>query len=195
MTTTFHAGYARTFTPPHRCSPRPTDLSLVQNTTQQPSVMQNDPVRAERANVFDVGVVQKVMPGLELGVDAYYKQAKNLIDDGHFGAAYVLTAFNYEKGENVGVELSAKYTDGGFQAYGNLAWARQIATNPISNQFLFDNATPLDSTRRPDRIPVPADPLCLYRPRPVVDRLGRRLLSVLRAGRHRRHGRHDFVLG
>lgn len=144
-TTTFHAGYARTFTPPSQVLAAPTDLSLVQNTTQQPSVMQNDPVRAERANVFDIGVVQKVIPGLEVGVDAYYKQAKNLIDDGQFGAAYVLTAFNYEKGENAGVELSAKYTDGGFQAYGNLAWAKQIATNPISNQFLFDNSTPLDT--------------------------------------------------
>ena len=102
-------------------------------------------MRAERANVFDVGVVQKVVPGLDVGVDAYYKRAKNLIDDGQFGAAYVLTAFNYEKGENIGVELSAKYTNGGFQAYANLAWARQIAINPVSNQFLFDNSTPLDT--------------------------------------------------
>src|SRR4029077_9423175 len=30
-----------------------------------------------------------------------------------------------------------------FQAYGNIAVARQIATDPVSNQFLFDNATPL----------------------------------------------------
>jgi outer membrane receptor protein involved in Fe transport len=80
---------------------------------------------------------------LEVGVDAYYKTATNLIDDGQFGAAYVLTAFNYAKGENVGVELSAKYKQDGFQAYANLAWAQQKATNPVSNQFLFDNSTPL----------------------------------------------------
>jgi hypothetical protein len=52
--------------------------------------------------------VQQVLPGLEVGVDAYYKKATNLIDDGQFGAAYVLTAFNYAQGENVGVELSAE---------------------------------------------------------------------------------------
>ena len=121
----------------------PTNLALVQNTTKQPSVNLDSPVRAERADVYDVGVVQQVLPGLEASVDAYYKKAKNLIDDGQFGQAFVLTAFNYAQGENVGVELSTKYKNGPFQAYGNIAVARQIATDPISNQFLFDNATPL----------------------------------------------------
>ena len=142
-TTTFHAGYARTFTPPEQVLAAPTDLALVQGTTQQPSVPFGDPVRAERADIYDVGVVQQVLPGLEVGVDGYYKRATNLIDDGQFGQAFVLTAFNYAKGENVGVELSAKYKSGGLQGYANLAWARQKATDPVSNQFLFDNATPL----------------------------------------------------
>ena len=84
-----------------------------------------------------------MLPGLEVGIDGYYKRATNLIDDGQFGQAFVLTAFNYAKGENVGVELSAKYQSGGLQGYANLAWARQKATDPVSNQFLFDNATPL----------------------------------------------------
>ena len=142
-TTTFHAGYARTFTPPEQVLAAPTNLALVQGTTQQPSVPLEGQVRAERADVYDIGVVQKVLPGLEVGIDGYYKRATNLIDDGQFGAAYVLTAFNYAQGENIGVELSSKYKSGGFQAYANLALARQKATNPVSNQFLFDNATPL----------------------------------------------------
>ena len=36
--TTFHAGYARTFTPPEQVLAAPTNLALFQNTTQQPSV-------------------------------------------------------------------------------------------------------------------------------------------------------------
>jgi outer membrane receptor protein involved in Fe transport len=142
-TTTFHAGYARTFTPPEQVLAAPTNLALVQGTTQEPSVMLNSPVRAERADVYDVGVVQQVLPGLEVGVDAYYKKATNLIDDGQFGAAFVLTAFNYAQGENVGIELSARYKQDSFQAYANLALAQQKAINPVSNQFLFDNSTPL----------------------------------------------------
>ena len=142
---------ARRFTPatracsrrPRRCSPRRPIWRWSPNTTQQPSVPIDDPVRAERADVYDVGVVQQILPGLEAGVDAYYKKATNLIDDGQFGAAYVLTAFNYAQGENAGVELSTKYKSGSFQAYGNLAVARADSDQPVSNQFLFDNATPL----------------------------------------------------
>ena len=89
--------------------------------------------------MFDVGVVQKIypVPGLEVGVDGYYKIARDLLDDGQFGAAYVLNGFNYERGENLGLELKSTYTNGNFRAYGNVAWAKQIATNIVSNQFLF----------------------------------------------------------
>ncbi len=137
--TTFHAGYARNFTPPSQVLAAPTNLALVQGTTQQPAVAQNDPVRPERSHVFDIGVDQKIhaIPGLELGIDAYYKTARDLLDDGQFGAAYVLTAFNYDRAENMGLELKSSYTNGNFRIYGNLAWAKQIATNIVSNQFLF----------------------------------------------------------
>src|SRR6202047_80593 len=58
--TTFHAGYARTFTPPPQVVAAPVNLALVQGTSQQPLVSQNDPVLPERAHVFDVGVGRKV---------------------------------------------------------------------------------------------------------------------------------------
>jgi outer membrane receptor protein involved in Fe transport len=148
--TTFHAGYARYFTPPSLVLAAPTNLALVQGTTQQPGFVQGmplpqgvipaDPVLPERSHYFDIGVTQKIhaIPGLEVGVDAYYKIARDLLDDGQFGAAYVLTAFNYERGENEGIELKATYNNGNFNAYGNIAIAKQIATNVVSNQFLFD---------------------------------------------------------
>jgi outer membrane receptor protein involved in Fe transport len=139
--TTFHAGYSRNFTPPEQVLAAPTNLALVRNTTAQaPAGSANDPVLPERSNVFDVGVVQKIyaIPGLEVGLDAYYKTATDLLDDGQFGQAYVLTAFNYARGFNEGVELKASYTNGNLHLYGNLAWARQIATDVVSNQYLFD---------------------------------------------------------
>jgi outer membrane receptor protein involved in Fe transport len=136
--TTFHAGYARNFEPPPLVLAAPTNLALVQGTTQQPAVSANDPVQPERSNVYDIGVDQKVLPGLMVGVDAYYKTARDLLDDGQFGAAYVLTAFNYDHATNVGVELKANYSNGNFSAYGNIAWAKQTASNVVSNQYLFD---------------------------------------------------------
>jgi outer membrane receptor protein involved in Fe transport len=142
--TTFHAGYARNFTPPQQVIAAPTNLALVTPptapaNTQTPEVPLNSPVLPERSHVFDAGVVQKIypIPGLEVGVDGYYKIAQDLLDDGQFGAAYVLNGFNYANGENIGLELKATYTNGNFRAYGNLAWAKQIATNIVSNQFLF----------------------------------------------------------
>jgi outer membrane receptor protein involved in Fe transport len=153
--TTFHAGYARYFTPPVLVEAVPANIAAFNNTTGAPPAGQPaDPVLPERSHYFDAGVVQKFSLGcsgpssrdcatLELGVDGYYKTAKDLLDDGTFGQALVLSAFNYAKGINEGVEFSAKYANGNFQAYGNLAVAQQKATNVVSNQYLFDNTTPL----------------------------------------------------
>jgi outer membrane receptor protein involved in Fe transport len=138
--TTFHAGYSRNFTPPEQVLAAPTNLALVANTTAQPGVTTNDPVQPERSNVYDIGVDQKIypIPGLTVGVDAYYKTATDLLDDGQFGAAYVLSAFNYAYAQNTGVEFKANYTNGNLRLYGNVAWARQRATQVVSNQYLFD---------------------------------------------------------
>jgi outer membrane receptor protein involved in Fe transport len=138
--TTFHAGYARNFTPPPQVVAAPVNLALVQNTTQQPAVPLQDPVLPERSHVFDVGVVQKILPvpGLVVGIDGYYKLARDLLDDGQFGAAYVLSGFNYDRANNLGLELTTSYTNGNFKIYGNLAWARQLGTDIVSNQYLFD---------------------------------------------------------
>jgi outer membrane receptor protein involved in Fe transport len=153
--TTFHAAYARYFTPPVLVEAAPANIALFNNTTGAPNAGQPaDPVLPERSHYFDAGVVQKIPFGcyggashdcssLEIGLDAYYKIAKDLIDNGQFGQALVLSAFNYQKGINEGVELSLKYTNGNFQGYGNLAVAQQRATNVVSNQYLFDNTTPL----------------------------------------------------
>jgi outer membrane receptor protein involved in Fe transport len=152
--TTFHAGYARFFTPPVLVEAAPANVALFANTTGAPPGAGTSPVLPERSHYFDAGVVQKIPFGcygptprdcsnLEVGLDAYYKLARDLIDNGQFGQALVLSAFNYQKGINEGIELSLKYTNGYFQAYANLAVAQQRATNVVSNQFLFDNTTPL----------------------------------------------------
>ena len=150
--TTFHAGYARYFTPPVLVEAAPTNIALFNNTTGAVSGG-TDPVLPERSHYFDAGVDQKIpfkcysagdkdCPTLDLGLDAYYKIAKDLIDNGQFGQALVLSAFNYAKGYVEGIEFSAKYHAGNFQAYANLAVGEERAINPVSNQYLFDNVTP-----------------------------------------------------
>ena len=135
--TIFHAGYARYFTPPELALSAPSPTGLYANTTLAPDQDLSNPVKPERSHYFDVGVTQRVLPGLDLGVDGYYKIAKNLLDDGQFGQALVLTAFNYDHAYNEGVEFKANYANGGFRAYGNVAVAKQEAKQVSSNQYLF----------------------------------------------------------
>ncbi len=152
--TTLHAGYARYFTPPVMVEEAPFNPALFDGTTGGASNDGNSPVLPERSHYFDAGVDQKIPFGcytadvkdcstLDLGLDAYYKIATDLIDNGNFGQALVLSAFNYAKGVVQGVEFSAKYRSGNFQAYGNLAVSQEKATDVVSNQYLFDTATPL----------------------------------------------------
>jgi outer membrane receptor protein involved in Fe transport len=135
--TTFHAGYARYFSPPPQILSARPSLALYANTTQQPEIPFASPVRPERSHYIDIGVDQRILPGLDVGVSAYFKRARNLLDDGQFGQALVLSGFNYDTAYNTGVELKAKYESGNFRAYGNLAWGRQRARFVISNQYLF----------------------------------------------------------
>jgi outer membrane receptor protein involved in Fe transport len=137
--TSIHAGYARYFTPPMQAQATPTNLALFNNTTQQPVINAEDPVQPERSHYFDVGVDQKILPGLTVGADAFLKLASDLIDDGQFGQAVVLTQFNYARGYSEGIEFKAKYYNDGFTAYANLLTSRAKAINVVSNQYLFDD--------------------------------------------------------
>jgi outer membrane receptor protein involved in Fe transport len=136
-TTTAHAGYANYFTPP------PFDLASMQsinqfsNTSGAAPSSGNSSLKAERAQYFDVGVTQEIMTGLKVGIDAYYKYSRNLLDEGQFGAPVILTPFNYHVGYNKGVELTTSYGNGPFSYYGNLAIATQKAEQITSAQFNF----------------------------------------------------------
>jgi outer membrane receptor protein involved in Fe transport len=112
----------------------------------------------ERAHVVDAGFVQQLLPqcpaisgamptkapvaaancpSLEVGGRVYYKWARDLLDDGQFGQAYALTAFNYDRGQNYGTELTFRFRYGGFSADTSWAYALQHATQVVSNQTLF----------------------------------------------------------
>ena len=139
--TTIHAGYARYFTPPYQAQATQSNVALFANTTNQPDQFTADPVKPERSHYFDAGVDQTVLPGLTMGIDAYYKMAKDMLDDGQFGQAVVLTQFNYARGYSEGAEFKLKYHNGNFNAYANFAYNITRAIDVESNQYLFDMAT------------------------------------------------------
>jgi outer membrane receptor protein involved in Fe transport len=138
--TTLHAGYSRYFTPPPVENVPGSTVQEFVGTSNQSSVTQDDPVKAERSNYFDAGITQKIGTGLQLGLDGYYKRAKNQLDDGLFGQTLILSAFNYAEGEVYGLELSGSYSTGGFTTYLNLAHSVAKGEDWDSAQFLFDPA-------------------------------------------------------
>ena len=81
---------------------------------------------------------QQAFAHLTVGLDAYYKYAHDLLDEGQFGAPIILTPFNYKMGINKGVELTTDYNVGNFTFYGNLAIANQLAKGIKSAQFNFN---------------------------------------------------------
>jgi outer membrane receptor protein involved in Fe transport len=135
--TALHIGYSRYFVPPPFEALTPTSIAKFLGTTAAPAVTQDDTVRAERSNYLDAGISQVVVPGLTIGVDAYYKQSKNLIDEGQFGAPIILTAFNYAHGQQSGVEWTGSYDRGPLSFYANLSYSRAIGKDINSAQYNF----------------------------------------------------------
>jgi outer membrane receptor for ferrienterochelin and colicin len=135
--TGLHAGFSRYFSPPPQELAAQSSIDLYTGTTNAPAVPVSDAVRAERASYYDLGVAQKLSAVLTVGLDGYYKQVTNLLDEGQFGQALILTPFNYAHGYQEGVELSATYNDSTWSGYLNLAIARAKANDIISGQSTF----------------------------------------------------------
>ena len=135
--TTFHIGYARNFTPPPQELIGAPTISLFNGTAKQSQIATADPVRAEREHYFDAGLEHRFAGGFKLAIDSYYKIKRNLLDEGQFGSALVLSPFNYAKGYAWGVELSASYTHGPLDLYANVARGKEKGKDIVSSQYFL----------------------------------------------------------
>ncbi len=138
--TTWHAGYARYFTPPPTELVSSNDLALFAGSTNAATGL-NSQVKSERDDYLDAGVIHQLTQTVNVGVDTFYKQSKNTLDEGQFGPALLMTPFNYAQGEIYGVELTGNYKSEHASAYANLARTVSKARDIISSQYLFDQAT------------------------------------------------------
>jgi hypothetical protein len=136
--TTFHTGYARYFTPPPLENVDQSTITKFAGTTNESAITLDSPVKSERANYFDAGVTQRIGAGFQIGLDGFYKHARNILDEGQFGQALILSSFNYRTGEIYGGELTASYQHGGFYSYLNIGVEHATGEHVNSAQFLFD---------------------------------------------------------
>ena len=135
--TKLHAGYARYFTPPPLELEQNVNPAIYNYTTGATEITQNSPTKAERSNYYDVGVTHNFSTELQVGWDNYYKTARNQLDDGTFGAAPIVTPFNYKLGQVGGSELTIDYKKGGFSSYVNVAYSHAVGKQWSSDQFQF----------------------------------------------------------
>ena len=138
--TTLHAGYSRYFTPPDFELVSASTVTRFNGTTNQSEVTQDSPVQPERSDYFDIGVTQRLTPALTVGLDAYYKIARNLLDEGQFGTALIYTPFNYQYGRVYGLEFTTNYKQGNVSAYLNVAYSKAQGKDVDSAQFNFSAA-------------------------------------------------------
>jgi outer membrane receptor for ferrienterochelin and colicins len=135
--TTVHVGYSRYLSPPPFELVGTETVSKFVNTTAAPLSPQAASPLPEQANYYDIGAQQKISDQFTVGLDSYYKQSHNLIDEGQFGAPIILTPFNYTYGKQYGLELTNNFTAQNLSAYLNLSWQYAHGKDIDSAQFNF----------------------------------------------------------
>lgn len=116
-----HAGYARYYvSPPLGDEGQPSDGRL----------------RGESDDYVDVGAEQK-LGDLKIGIDGYWRSARNLLAERRWDFAPVGEAFNYRRTRLRGVELLVTYAEGPVTAWSNLSIASATGRDIVSGQSLF----------------------------------------------------------
>lgn len=136
--TKIHAGFARYFTPPPTSAISQTNRQSFDNTSNASESEENSKAKAERTSYYDIGIAHQFSPNLNLAIDGYYKDIKNMIDEHQFGNSLIYTPFNYAKGKVYGLEFKGDYRKENFSSYVNFATQRGYGQNIISGQYLHD---------------------------------------------------------
>lgn len=135
--TKIHAGYARYFSPPPAELISSQDAAKFEHTSGAPASNFSGNPAPERSNYFDAGVLQEVLPGLNVAIDGYLKLARDLIDEGQFGPAIIYSTFNYHRGRVYGAELTSSYSRKDLSLYANFAYSVAQGIGIESGQFNF----------------------------------------------------------
>jgi outer membrane receptor protein involved in Fe transport len=134
---TLHAGFSRYFVPPDLETENPVNPLLFNGTSGATPVTTNSPVLPERSSYYDVGATYAITDAWQVGLDSYYTDVQNMIDEGQFGQAFIFSQFNYAYGQIKGLEFTTSYKKDKLMTYLNGALSNSIAKNVVSSQFNF----------------------------------------------------------
>lgn len=137
--TTIHLGYARYFIPAPVEDPGESPGDLATTSARLPGNV-NSAVLPETDDYYAIGAQQK-LGSWTFGVEAYWREASNLLDDVQLAGTYRTIAFNYAHGRTRGIELTATYTAQRLSAWANIAVAEAHGRQIVSNQAYFPLTT------------------------------------------------------
>ena len=139
--TTLHTGYARYFKVPPFDQVALETVQKSKNTTNAAPVNSgNDKIEAETDDYFDAGVRQRVVEGVNVGVDSFYKFGHDQLDLAQLAGSVVTAPLNYRKSRAWGSDFSLTLERNGLSAYLNFSYAVLQAQKISAGAFLADDA-------------------------------------------------------
>jgi outer membrane receptor protein involved in Fe transport len=137
-----HAGYARYFKVPPFDQVALETVQKFKNTTNAAPVNSgNDKIEAETDDYFDVGVRQRIIEGLNAGVDGFYKFGHDQLDLAQLAGSVVTAPLNYRTSRAWGSDFSLTLERSGLSAYFNFSYAVLQAQKITAGAFLADDAS------------------------------------------------------
>jgi len=134
--TTFHAGVARYFQVPSFEGISPRAPGAFSGTTGGGPPGITSPLTEDDWE-WDLGVVQKILPGLTVSLDGFYEYTRHYLDAGQFGVVPIFAPFNYHHGNVWGGEAAIDFRIDNFSAYTNVTLAKNYQTGVATGQFNF----------------------------------------------------------
>ena len=133
--TTVHLGYAR-YVQPAPIEDGSDDAAALALTSAALPGPHSTALRPETDDYYDLGA-QRKLGNLTLGIDAYWRQASNLLDEVQLAGSYRSVTFNYGSGRIRGIELTATYAARRLSAWANLGIGDARGRQIVSNQAFF----------------------------------------------------------
>jgi outer membrane receptor protein involved in Fe transport len=139
--TTLHAGYARYFkVPPFDQVALETVQKFKDTTNEAPVNSGNDKIEAERDDYFDVGIRQRIVEDVNVGVDGFFKFGHDQLDLAQLAGSVVTAPLNYRESRAWGSDFSLTFERSGLSAYLNFSYAVLQAQHISAGAFLADDA-------------------------------------------------------
>ena len=100
----------------------------------------NDKVGAETDDYFDVGIRQRIIEHLNVGLDGFFKLGQNQLDLAQLNGTLVTAPLTYRRSRGWGSDFSLVYGDDKLNAYLNFSYAVLQAKYINAGAFLADDA-------------------------------------------------------